>query len=136
MAQIYFSFPSNWLYPLKKNHVESRAFEHCSIANKSPMGMVSSHFRIFASALSPPKAPSGCQQLQRGTMEELLGQWEVQDPKMGVLYYILIYFGGNIPLHSPETNTLHMDHMVGTPHFRILEFPLTGLMVIGTVLQY
>ena len=47
--------------------------------------------------------------------------WEIQDPKMEVLYHIRPYFCGDIPLHGPYIRLTYGRYL----QFRFLKWPLT-----------
>ena len=48
-------------------------------------------------------------------------RWEIQDPKMEVLYHIRPYFRGDIPLHGPYIGLTYGRYL----QFRYLKWPLT-----------
>ena len=54
-----------------------------------------------------------------------LVQWEFQDPKMEVLYHIMPYFCGDIPLHRPYIGLIHGRDL----KFRFLTLPLIGFVL-------
>ena len=54
------------------------------------------------------------------------GQWEFQDPKMEVLYYIRPYFGGISPYIGLKNRPYIWNRYL---HFRILKFPLISFLL-------